>query len=315
MLKFLKGLYLPKIANCLFIKKYMYKTFLLILFFITVNNYSQDKYEYFGAVKLNGSDKTIISYRLVFSENSGAIKGYSVTDLGGDNETKNIITGTYNRKTKEIKFREETILYTKSKYSQDMFCFVNFSGKVKLVESNTKLEGDFKGLYKNNKKCIDGTLALIGSNKLYKLLNKINNKIQKSTKVDEAVKQKVNPITILDSLKVNNLIKGQNLNVFTKYESMVLEIWDSKDEDGDVINLYNNDKLILENYTIRNKKKKITINVEKGQNIFTIEATDEGSLKPNTAMIQLVDQDRTFELMSNLKKGEKASITINKLVD
>jgi hypothetical protein len=96
---------------------------------------------------------------------------------------------------------------------------------------------------------------------------------------------------------------------------MVLEIWDSKDEDGDVINLYNNDKLILENYTILNKRKKITVNVEKGQNIFTIEATDEGSLKPNTAMIQLVDQDRTFELMSNLKKGEKASITINKLVD
>lgn len=293
----------------------MYKKFHFFFIFVSLNIYSQEKYEYFGAVKLNGSDKTVISYRLVFSENSGSINGYSVTDLGGENETKNVITGTYNRKTKEIKFKEEMILYTKSKYSQDMFCFVNFSGKVKLVESNTKLEGDFKGLYKNNKKCIDGTLTLIGSNKLYKLLNKINNKIQKSSKVQEEVKQKVNPIAILDSLKVNNLVKGQNLHVFTKYDTMVLEIWDSKDEDGDVINLYNNDKLILENYYILNKKKKITVNVEKGQNVFTIEATDEGQLKPNTAMIQLLDQDRSFELMSNLRKGEKASITINKISD
>jgi hypothetical protein len=144
-----------------------------------VSLYSQEKFEYFGAVKLNGSDKTIISYRLVFTENNGILKGYSVTDLGGDNETKNIVSGSYNRKTKEISFKEETILYTKSKYSQDMFCFVNFAGKVKLVETNTKLEGNFKGLYRNKKKCIDGTITLIGSNKLYKTLTKLNNKIQK----------------------------------------------------------------------------------------------------------------------------------------
>lgn len=308
-------LHLSKVVFYNFKKKIMFKFFFYFLIFSIFSSYSQDKYEYFGAIKLNGSDKAVISYRLVFSENNGLIKGYSVTDLGGNNETKNIISGVYNRKTKEINFKEETILYTKSKYSQEMFCFVNFSGKVKLVESNTKLEGNFKGLYKNKKKCIDGTLTLIGSNKLYKLLNKINNKIQKSSKVTEEVKQKVNPITILDSLKLNNLTKDQNLNLFTKYDTMVLEIWDSKDEDGDVINLYNNKTLLLENYTILNRKKKITVKLEKNQSVFTIEAIDEGTLKPNTSTIQLIDGDRMFELISNLKKGEKAFITINKVVD
>lgn len=293
----------------------MQKKLLFFIFFLSFFGFSQESYEYLGAIKLNGNDKTMISYRLVFTENNGVIKGYSVTDMAGDNETKNIIAGTYNRKTKELTFREETILYTKSTFSQDMFCFVNFSGKIKLVESNTKLEGDFKGLYKNSKKCIDGTLTLIGSNKLYKVLNKINSKIQKSNKVDEVVKKKSNPIAILDSLKINNLVRGQNLHVFTKYNSMTLEVWDSKDEDGDIINLYNNDKLILDKYKILNKKKKININLENGQNVFTIEAVDEGEMKPNTAMFEIIDQDRTFELMSNLKKGEKASITINKLID
>ena len=40
-------------------------------------------------------------------------------------------------------------------------------------------------------------------------------------------------------------------NVF----SLELEIWDAKQEDGDIINLYNNDKLILSNFEIVNKKK------------------------------------------------------------
>lgn len=291
----------------------MKKTFRLLFLIIFINSYSQVKHEYFGALKLNGNDKTIISYRLVFSENKGIIKGYSVTDLGGNNETKNVITGSYNPKTKEFAFKEDEILYTKSTFSNDMFCFVNFSGKVKLVEGNGKLDGAFKGLYKNKNKCIDGTLLLIGSNKLYKMLTKINSKIQKSKKVDVGVKQKVNAVLMLDSLKVNNLLKDQNLNVFTKFQTLELFLWDAKEEDGDVIDLYNNDKLILKNFEIVNKKKRIIINLENGKNVFRIEAIHEGLMKPNTAMIQLEDKERTFELMSNLKKGEKASITIIKI--
>lgn len=289
--------------------KEMLKLFFTLLF---INCYSQEKYEYFGTVKLNGNNKTVISYRLVFVENKGIVKGYSVTDLGGNNETKNAVSGSYNKKTKELNFKEESILYTKSTFTEDMFCFIHFSGKVKLVENNSKLEGDFKGLYKNKKKCIDGTLMLIGSVKLYKLLDKMNNVIQKSKRVDPVIKEKVNPKNILDSLKVNNLLKDQNLNVFTKFNDLQLEIWDAKQEDGDIINLYNNDKLILSNYEIVNKKKKIIVNLDNGNNVFKIVAVSEGELKPNTAMIQLSDKDRTFELMSNLKKGESASITIIK---
>ncbi|MEY3499207.1 MAG: hypothetical protein RL308_876 [Bacteroidota bacterium] len=289
------------------------KNFTFTLFFLfVVNSYSQEKYEYFGALKLNGNDKTVITYRLMFYENKGKLDGYSITDIGGPHETKNTISGSYNSKTKEINFKEESILYTKSPITSSMFCFVNYSGKIKLVNDNSKLTGDFKGLYQNKKKCIDGTLTLIGSNKLYSLLNKVNNRLQKSKKVDENVKQKANPISILDSLKVNNLSRGQNLNVFTKFNTLDLIVWDSKVEDGDKINLYNNDVLILKEYVLVNKKKKITVNVDKGNNVFRIEAVNQGELQLNTASIQLTDQERTFDLISNLKKGESASITIIK---
>ena len=99
---------------------------ILFFFLFSLNFYSQSKYEYFGALKLNGDDKTIISYRLVFIEDKGKIEGYSLTDLGGNHETKNKISGTYNEKTKNLKFKEEDVLYTKSPLSDDVFCFVNF---------------------------------------------------------------------------------------------------------------------------------------------------------------------------------------------
>lgn len=284
---------------------------LISLLFITCC-YAQEKYEYFGTVKLNGSDKSVITYRLVFSENNGSVKGYSVTDLGGNNETKNAISGSYNKKTKELNFKEDAILYTKSTFTEDMFCFINFAGKVKLMDTSSKLEGSFKGLYKNQKKCIDGTLMLIGSVKLYKLFDKMNTVIRKSKRIDPVIKDKVNPKNILDSLKVNNLLKDQNLNIFVNSSTLELEIWDAKQEDGDMINVYNNDKLVLSNYVIVNKKKKITVDITTGKNVFKIEAVNEGEMKPNTATIQLTDKERTFELMSNLKKGDKASITIIK---
>jgi hypothetical protein len=283
----------------------------LILFFLVISFkiFAQDKYEYFGALKLNGDDKTVISYRILFVENNGVLNGFSITDIGGKHETKNIISGSYNKKTKEINFREERILYTKSAFTAEAFCFVNFSGNVKLINDNSKLEGDFKGLYNNKQKCIDGTLLLIGSNKLYKLLGKINNKIQNSKRVDVIIKKKANPLRILDSLKINNLLKGENLNVFVNSKSVEIEIWDAKIEDGDIIQLFQNDKLILDHYEVKNKKKKILVYLEKNQNVFKIEAVNEGDRSPNTAEINLIDGERNFELKSNLKKGESATIT------
>ncbi|NJM80858.1 MAG: hypothetical protein HC854_16850 [Flavobacterium sp.] len=110
------------------------------------------------------------------------VSGYSVTDLNGAHETKNVISGTYNKKEKNFSFKEEDIIYTKSTFNKNSFCFVNYSGKVKLVNNSSKIEGDFKGLFKDKTKCIDGTVLLVGTDKIYKLVDKVNSKIQKSKK-------------------------------------------------------------------------------------------------------------------------------------
>ena len=283
-------------------------------FLVSLTCLGQVNYEFFGAIKLNGNDKTIITYRLVFEENKGKILGFSVTDLDGAHETKNTIEGTYDRKTKLFTFQEKEILYTKSKYAQSSFCFVNFSGKVKLVDNTSKVEGAFKGLYKNKTKCIDGTVTLVGSHKIYNFANKVNKKIQKSKKVDQETKNKVNPVKMIDSLKINKLSKDQNLNVFWESKKVVIEIFDAGQEDGDIINLYHNDVLILDNYKIKLEKKLLSIPIDITiNNVFKIKAINEGTIPTNSAKIILVDENnRTFDLLSSFKKNESASITIIK---
>lgn len=286
----------------------------LIFFLLSyITSFAQGSYEFFGAIKLNGNDKTLITYRIVFEENNGKITGYSITDLDGSHETKNTIEGTYYKKQKILTFQEKDILYTKSKFAQSSFCFVNFTGKVKLVDNNSKIDGNFKGLYKNKTKCIDGVINLVGSSKIYNLASKVNKKIQKSKKIDDQIKIKSNPLAILDSLKINKLSKDQNLNVFWESKRIKIEIFDAGKEDGDIINVYHNGKVILENYKVKNEKKIISIPLDLSiENEFKIFAINEGSILPNTAKIILIDEKRTFELLTSFKKNESASITLIK---
>lgn len=293
----------------------MKKIFLIIFVIFYSLSYSQNKFEFIGVLKLNGNNKSLISYRLVLNLNNKILKGFSITDFGGSFETKNTISGTYNKISNMLTFKEDDILYTKSKYSQDSFCFINFSGKIKLTGEDNKLEGKFNGLYLNKKKCIDGELTLVNAKKAYGNLTKLNKKIKKIKKIDEATKKRIDPINIMDSLKVNNLSKNENLNVFVKSEKVIIEIWDAKIEDGDIIKLYQNNKLLLDNFEVLNKKKRITINLNKEENIFRIEAVSEGDKLLNTAEIKITDGEREFELKSNLKKGESNSITIIKRND
>jgi hypothetical protein len=70
--------------------RYGFTFFLIYLLFNTLG-FSQGTYEYFGAIKLN--DSSLISYKIIVTENNGLVSGYSLTDLGGAHETKSYLTG------------------------------------------------------------------------------------------------------------------------------------------------------------------------------------------------------------------------------
>jgi hypothetical protein len=288
---------------------------LIIFFFLflSIISFSQTSdYEFYGGLKLNGSDDQIITYRLVFSESKGVIKGYSISDLGGEHETKNSISGTYNKKSTTLIFKEDDIIYTKSKMKKSSFCYVNFNGKVNINANNPKINDDFVGLYLNKSKCIVGKIQVVGIKRIQKLVNKVNNKIQKSKKVDEKTKLKVDPVKVLDTIKMNVLRNSQNLYVYTKDSKVSFEVRDLGVEDGDMINVYVNKKLVLENYIVKNKPKIIEIEIGEGVTSIEVEALNEGEAAPNTADLIIKDSKNELKTLTKLKNGQKTSIFIEK---
>jgi hypothetical protein len=285
-------------------------------FFLLFNSFlfsqSNNEYEFMGGLKLNGKDDQVISYKIVFSEKEGVISGYSITDLGGDYETKNVISGKYSSKTNSFQFREESIIYTKSKIKKESFCYVNYSGKLNLKSNNPKINDDFIGLYQNKSKCVNGIIQLVGTKSIYKLMNKVNNRIQKSKKIDAQTKEKVNPIKLLDSVNSNVLKSKQNLQMFTKDDKVTFEVHDAGVEDGDMINIYVDGKLFLENYVVMNKPKSFEIPIKNDSVIIEIEAVNEGEAPPNTSDILIKDSTNELKTITKLNKNNKTAIEIVK---
>lgn len=285
---------------------------LLLLFAFSFFNIclSQEDYEYVGGVKLN--DSTVISYKIIFKEKAGKVNGYSVTDLRGEHETKSNIVGEYDDKKKELSFRETGIVYTKSPISQDDFCFLNVNVENFVFGRTKNIKANFVGLFSDNTECINGEIMLNALDKVEKRINKVVKKISDSKKIPDSIKQKVNLIKMMDSLNMNILRKNQTLSVFSKADKIDLIIYDGGKDDGDKITILANGKVLVNQYEADGNKKIISIDLINKKTSIVIKANNEGSIAPNTIVVEIDDNNNYIKALSNLKKGETTQIDVLK---
>ncbi|UMB53877.1 hypothetical protein MKD41_16310 [Lutibacter sp. A64] len=286
--------------------------FIVILTFLLVNKiiFAQQEQEYLGVIKLN--DSSFISYQLNLIENDNLISGFSITDIGGEHETKSAITGAYNSKTNILSFKEVGIIYTKSEVSDYDFCYINFNGNVKTIDSKKNIEGKFIGLYNDGTNCINGEIKLRNIEKIERKAKKIDKLIKKSKHVEDSVKSTVSVALTLDSLKMNILKPDQNLTMFTNTSQLQLNIYDAGKVDGDKINIYVNGTIFLRNYIVDKDIKKLVIPLNSKSTTIDVLALNTGAISPNTAKIEIIDQENTINTLTRLKTGEKTSITVIK---
>ncbi|MBD0822884.1 hypothetical protein [Aestuariibaculum marinum] len=267
---------------------------------------AQENYEYIGFIRVN--DTVNISYKVALTEQSGVVKGYSLTGMGGEHETRSTIRGEYYEDKKELNFRETGIVYTKSPVTQDDFCFINTTIDNFTFKKSNKIKADFIGLFPDNTKCINGEILLSPLEKMEAKFDKVMTKINKSKRVSDSIKEKLSSMKMMDSLNLNILRKDQTMSVFSKSENVSLIIYDGGKEDGDKVTISVNNKTLLSNFEATNKQKLINLDLASGKTSIVIHADNEGSITPNTVIVELKDGDNTLKAMSNLKKGEKTQI-------
>ncbi|MFH6769006.1 hypothetical protein V8G56_09685 [Gaetbulibacter aquiaggeris] len=284
-------------------KKYFLQ---LSLFLLPIISWSQNAYEYMGLVMLN--DSTTITYKISITEKNGSVKGYSLTDLGGEHETRSNILGEYDHVNNELNFRETSIIYTKSPVTQDDFCFINTTFKKFSFEKSNKIKANFVGLFSDNTRCIDGQLFLNSVEKIEARMDKMVTKINKSNKIADSTKVKINALRLMDSLNLNILKKDQTLSVFSKSKKVSIRVYDGGKEDGDKITIYANKKVVLNNYEANKEKRIIYLNLFDDKTSIVIKAENEGKITPNTVIVEIEDGNNNIKALSNLKQGETTQI-------
>lgn len=271
---------------------------------------AQTTHEYLGVITL--SDSSFISYKLSFEETNGFIKGYSITDLSGPHETKSMITGTYDKDEKQLKFRESGIVYTKSPITQTDFCYIHFEGRLAKLNDRRKLAGTFVGKYDDGGSCIDGEIDMKSLVKIEKRAARLDKALDKSILVSKEKKDAVNLLRTLDTLNTNFLRADEVVQVFSKDDSVTLTLTDVGQEDGDRISIYADDKILIQNAAIGNKPQSFTIKLSGKPVTLKVEATSAGSIGANTVQLTLSDSLNVIEAITNMEKGESASMVLIK---
>ena len=298
-------------------KNTLKNTIYLIIYFFSFSTLNAQEtkpfdYDLLGAIILD--ENQIISYKIQFNlEKNNFIQGYSITDVDGEDETKSYIRGYYNQKTNKIQFKESDILYTKSTFLPEEFCFVSFEGNFKGDSNKKLLDGNFVGIYDDKDTCATGKIKLVGKKFIKKKVKKVYKKIKKVKRVDSIVKDNLKPENYLKKFSETKINSGEKVSVFVYSSKIKIDVWDYGIEDGDVITILQNDKPVIENIEVSRRKQSFVLNLNEKINTFKIITVDAGKLETNTTKLKLYDFRREYEVVANLKKGEAATINIVKL--
>lgn len=272
----------------------------IILSILITFNYiglSQTHSVYIGTIISTNNNP--ISYRLDFTENNGILSGYSITNIGTNDETKSKIIGTYISSEKTLHIKETAILTTNSQEPLENFCFIEMKLEKKGIFGSKRIEGEFNGYFLNKKKCARGRIIMIEEKKL----RKIKKKIKKKITLNKAERVKEEEILMKS---------GEKFTFNSERKKITLLIWDANKEDGDKIDLLLNSVNILSNYETKNKARKIKIKLEDGKNIIEVKATNEGINPPNTSRIELIDGKTKYTVDVQLQLDKNITIEINK---
>lgn len=273
-----------------------FRIFLAIIFISQISNAQINTHKYLGTIILENNIP--MSFSLDLIEKNGIVSGYSLTNLGTKDETKSEIQGVYFKEDKSFQLQETQIIYTKSEAPINSFCYIRMNLKLKNRFTKKQLEGNFTGNFLDSSDCARGKILLAEKSIIEKKIEKIEKKIEKQIKKDEIIE------TIV-------LKDDDNLSIEWEAKYLTIKIWDSNQEDGDIINLSIDDNIILENFETKNKSKKIKYKLKKGQNKILIEAKSIGSSPPNTSRIELIDKKKKYPILTQLELNKSININVN----
>lgn len=287
--------------------------FLFFLFPLLVFSQENKNQEFIGSILL--ADDTMISYKLTFQDvGNGQIKGKSITDFAGEHRTISSVEGKIDYGNNLISYRETKNLLTKSNYNEESFCYIHLTNaKINFRNRKSIIEGRFQGKFPNGEPCVAGELKLVGSDFFFKKMDKFNKRISRINKIDSLSKAKLATSIFKESVVNTTLEKEEAIALYVPDANFIfLELWDEELEDGDRIDVFVDDQLVLEDYEIKNQKKTLKLAFNKQQLRITIVANNIGLKAPNTVSLNVKAHQQVHKLRTKLEQDDQAYLLLQK---
>ena len=253
-------------------------------------------------------------YKIVATDSNGALYGYAFT-YNEPEQTKVIIKGKIDKERKKVSFREVEIVASHGVQTKAFMCLIH----AQLEMRQGKLSGPVSSMESDNTACTPGTLTFAGNDELNDLFsshNKYDMAVTMGGKKEtprpradqpEPAQMPVQPVT-------DKVTAGVGKSYDWHTDSLVIDIWDGGNVDGDVVTLEFDGSPVLKRFMIDKPKKhlKVAVNGD-GAHTLAIIAENEGSDPPNTATLTLTDGDRKYSVVAYNNKGQQSIITIKRV--
>lgn len=290
-------------------------------------------YKLTGFIGIQGGES--FTYELHLKDSAANLmSGYAYTYLHKNNDVKAYITAEINRKDKTLHIQERSIIYNQGFTSKAVMCLVN--SDLKYSESEEALSGKLTTFTAGAGAlaCAAGGLTFINKSEINTIFNGIQDKPAIATTPPPAVIAKEEPMREVKHIYINQdsinkakraelaartppkpteITEGKDKTYEWNSSKIKMEIWDGNNEDNDRITIECNGQVILENYTLRNRRHTITIDISNNElNIINIKALNEGGDPPNTANIKIWDGETDYDIVAHNHTDKKATIKIKR---
>jgi hypothetical protein len=274
-------------------------------------------------------DVSTQGYRLdITDDGTGLVKGENISIVENGRKIIGDIIGQINYAKHKITFKELKVKNLRPGETQNDYCFFEINADYYIKDGRTFISGTYIGRAPNGKVCSRGEILLMGPKSVEAIHTEYIKKITEA-KLLAAQKKIVTPpkkllIKKIDSPVVVKIIQdsmvkkekkiyasvAQGVSMYEyEMDTLVLQISDYDKEDGDLIALRMNDKILLDKYTLSTKTDSIVLDMKQlgngtGNDTITVYAYNEGYYSPNSAKLLIQDgmQEYLFYACNNYQE-------------
>ncbi len=227
------------------------------------------------------------------------------------------VKGNYNAATRQLRLYDVPVTYYGSVAGREVDCIMNMIATLRVAQAGSHLTGSFVSLPDYKYVCADINFNLV-----------MNADISKTDSVLQAIREyketyQVWKPEIADTLVAAEVIQRKVVNYVTEKEfsqreivvtqeielqsdTIRVDVYDNGEIDGDMISLFFNKQLILNNQRLTHKsiRLQLVLNNDLDYNELSMFAENLGLIPPNTALMIIDDGKKRHEvrLSSNLEK-------------